>query len=195
MRIPESPQRSGFHWSTGGSLRSSISFCSSARLDALEVDRWPGFGHGCVCHCDCGEAIRCVNGLHRHLLRNDGTANRHRHRRRQARRRAILPRRCSATAGRVVAHVHHADDEVPEGAIKVVADLADPDCAETSSSRRPTAAGRSAGQQCRALRVGRFWRVQRRRVRRAHGGQRARARASDRALRARARERDAMRWS
>jgi NAD(P)-dependent dehydrogenase (short-subunit alcohol dehydrogenase family) len=31
---------------------------------------------------------------------------------------------------KVVAHVHHADDEVPEGAAKVVADLADPDCAE-----------------------------------------------------------------
>jgi NAD(P)-dependent dehydrogenase (short-subunit alcohol dehydrogenase family) len=30
----------------------------------------------------------------------------------------------------VVAHVHHADDEVPQGATKVVADLADPDCAE-----------------------------------------------------------------
>jgi NAD(P)-dependent dehydrogenase (short-subunit alcohol dehydrogenase family) len=31
---------------------------------------------------------------------------------------------------RVVAHVHHADDSVPEGAQKVVADLADPDCGE-----------------------------------------------------------------
>jgi len=30
----------------------------------------------------------------------------------------------------VVAHVHHADDDVPEGAIKVVADLADPNCAD-----------------------------------------------------------------
>ena len=30
----------------------------------------------------------------------------------------------------VVAHVHHADDEVPEGAAKIVADLADPNCAE-----------------------------------------------------------------
>jgi len=30
----------------------------------------------------------------------------------------------------VVAHVHHADDAVPEGATQVVADLADPDCAE-----------------------------------------------------------------
>jgi len=30
----------------------------------------------------------------------------------------------------VVAHVHHADDEVPEGTVKVVADLADPGCAE-----------------------------------------------------------------
>lgn len=32
---------------------------------------------------------------------------------------------------KIVAHVHHADDEVPEGAAKVVADLADSDCAET----------------------------------------------------------------
>jgi NAD(P)-dependent dehydrogenase (short-subunit alcohol dehydrogenase family) len=31
---------------------------------------------------------------------------------------------------RVVAHVHHPDDEAPDGAIKVVADLARPDCAE-----------------------------------------------------------------
>jgi NAD(P)-dependent dehydrogenase (short-subunit alcohol dehydrogenase family) len=32
---------------------------------------------------------------------------------------------------KVVAHVHHADDGVPEGAVKVVADLSDPNCAET----------------------------------------------------------------
>ncbi|MDQ3144292.1 MAG: SDR family oxidoreductase [Pseudomonadota bacterium] len=31
---------------------------------------------------------------------------------------------------RVVAHVHHDGDAVPVGAVKVVADLADPDCAE-----------------------------------------------------------------
>jgi NAD(P)-dependent dehydrogenase (short-subunit alcohol dehydrogenase family) len=31
----------------------------------------------------------------------------------------------------VIAHVHHADDEVPRGAEKVVADLAEADCAET----------------------------------------------------------------
>ena len=31
----------------------------------------------------------------------------------------------------VVAHVHHPGDEVPEGATKVIADLADPNCAET----------------------------------------------------------------
>jgi len=30
----------------------------------------------------------------------------------------------------VVAHVHHATDQVPEGAIKTVADLTDPDCAD-----------------------------------------------------------------
>ena len=32
MRMPEWPQRSGFHWSTGGRRRSSISAWSSARL-------------------------------------------------------------------------------------------------------------------------------------------------------------------
>ncbi len=32
---------------------------------------------------------------------------------------------------RVVAHVHHEHDAVPDGAVKVAADLADPDCAET----------------------------------------------------------------
>jgi NAD(P)-dependent dehydrogenase (short-subunit alcohol dehydrogenase family) len=31
----------------------------------------------------------------------------------------------------VLAHVHHADDEVPQGAAKVVADLVDRDCAQT----------------------------------------------------------------
>lgn len=30
----------------------------------------------------------------------------------------------------VVAHVHHHDDDVPEGTIRVAADLADPDCAQ-----------------------------------------------------------------
>jgi NAD(P)-dependent dehydrogenase (short-subunit alcohol dehydrogenase family) len=30
----------------------------------------------------------------------------------------------------VVAHVHHSNDDVPQGAVKVVADLAEPDCAE-----------------------------------------------------------------
>jgi NAD(P)-dependent dehydrogenase (short-subunit alcohol dehydrogenase family) len=32
---------------------------------------------------------------------------------------------------RVVAHVHHHGDDVPPGAVRVVADLADPSCAET----------------------------------------------------------------
>ena len=35
-----------------------------------------------------------------------------------------------ADGWRVVAHVHHDRDEVPDGAVKVVADLAAPDCAE-----------------------------------------------------------------
>ena len=30
----------------------------------------------------------------------------------------------------VIAHVHHAEDEIPDGATKVVADLAEPDCAD-----------------------------------------------------------------
>ncbi len=34
-----------------------------------------------------------------------------------------------ADGWRVVAHVHYASDEVPEGAIKIVADLGQPDCA------------------------------------------------------------------
>jgi NAD(P)-dependent dehydrogenase (short-subunit alcohol dehydrogenase family) len=32
---------------------------------------------------------------------------------------------------KVVAHVHHAGDGLPEGAVKVVADLSDPNCADT----------------------------------------------------------------
>src|SRR6185369_3996439 len=31
---------------------------------------------------------------------------------------------------RVIAHVHHPDDAVPDGAVRAVADLAAPDCAE-----------------------------------------------------------------
>ena len=38
---------------------------------------------------------------------------------------------------RVVAHVHHEGDEVAEGAIKVVADLADADCAATVFAAAP----------------------------------------------------------
>ena len=93
-------------------------------------------------------------------------------------------RRCSTDGWTVVAHVHHDDDAVPDGAIKVVADLADADCAEAHFRRgRGPAARAVAGQQRRALRMGRLRRVQRRRVRCAHGGQRARAGTADRALR------------
>lgn len=35
-----------------------------------------------------------------------------------------------ADGWRVIAHVHHDGDDVPEGAIRIAADLADPDCAE-----------------------------------------------------------------
>ena len=91
---------------------------------------------------------------------------------------------CWRTAGPSSRTSITTSDEVPDGAVKVVADLADPDCAETIFA---AAAGlppvRLAGQQRRALRLGRLRRVQRRRVRRAHGGQRPRAGAADRALR------------
>ena len=81
----------------------------------------------------------------------------------------------------VVAHVHHPEDAVPTGATKVVADLADRDCAERDLRRgRCASAGQAAGQQCGAFCLGRIWRVQRRRIRRAHGGQRPRTRATDR---------------
>lgn len=43
---------------------------------------------------------------------------------------AVLARELLADGWAVVAHVHHVDDEVPKGAVKVVADLLDPDCAE-----------------------------------------------------------------
>jgi NAD(P)-dependent dehydrogenase (short-subunit alcohol dehydrogenase family) len=42
---------------------------------------------------------------------------------------AALARGLIEDGWRVVAHVHHAEDPVPEGAVKVVADLGDPDCA------------------------------------------------------------------
>ena len=43
---------------------------------------------------------------------------------------AELARALVADGWRVIAHVHHADDAVPDGAERVVADLARPDCAE-----------------------------------------------------------------
>ena len=44
---------------------------------------------------------------------------------------AALARGLLGDGWTVIAHVHHDEDEVPAGAIKVVADLADPACAET----------------------------------------------------------------
>ena len=43
---------------------------------------------------------------------------------------AEIARALLADGWRVVAHVHHGDDAVPEGAVRVVADLADPGCGE-----------------------------------------------------------------
>ena len=44
---------------------------------------------------------------------------------------AVIAAGLVADGWNVVAHVHHAGDDVPEGAIKAVAELADVDCAET----------------------------------------------------------------
>jgi NAD(P)-dependent dehydrogenase (short-subunit alcohol dehydrogenase family) len=44
---------------------------------------------------------------------------------------AVIARSLVADGWQVIAHVHHAEDEVPEGTTKVVADLADPRCAQT----------------------------------------------------------------
>jgi hypothetical protein len=105
-------------------------------------------------------------------------------------RRALL-----ADGWSVVAHVHHARTTCPEGATKVVADLADPIAPRPSSPPRRAAAGAAAGQQCRALRLGRLRRVQRRpNSTRTWRSTSARPGAADRALRARAR-RAATRWS
>jgi NAD(P)-dependent dehydrogenase (short-subunit alcohol dehydrogenase family) len=43
---------------------------------------------------------------------------------------AEIARSLLADGWSVVAHVHHTDDEVPAGAVKVAADLADPGCAD-----------------------------------------------------------------
>jgi NAD(P)-dependent dehydrogenase (short-subunit alcohol dehydrogenase family) len=43
---------------------------------------------------------------------------------------AEIARALLADGWRVVAHVHHSSDDVPEGAVRVVADLTDPDCVE-----------------------------------------------------------------
>lgn len=44
---------------------------------------------------------------------------------------ALIAAELLADGWAVVAHVHHAGDAVPQGAVKVVADLHDPGCAET----------------------------------------------------------------
>lgn len=44
---------------------------------------------------------------------------------------AEIARALLADGWNVVAHVHHEGDDVPEGAVKVVADLVDPNCAAT----------------------------------------------------------------
>ena len=44
---------------------------------------------------------------------------------------AVIADGLAADGWAVVAHVHHGDDEVAEGATKIVADLADPNCART----------------------------------------------------------------
>lgn len=43
---------------------------------------------------------------------------------------AVISRELVADGWTVIAHVHNSDDEVPQGAVKVVADLEDPLCAE-----------------------------------------------------------------
>ena len=63
------------------------------------------------------------------MARNDEGKNSHHHRRREARG-AEIARALLAEGWSIIAHVHHTADDVPEGAVKVVADLADPDCAE-----------------------------------------------------------------
>ena len=158
----------------------SISCCSSARLTPLNSigGRLSGMA---LQSLDCFAASRS-----RQDRCNDGQTNRHRDRRRKTRRRGDRRGRCSPTAGTCVAHVHHATDDVPDGAIKAVADLAEPDCADVifaAAAGMPP--GAVAGQQCRAFRLGRLRGVRARRVRRAHGGQRAGAGAADRTLRAR----------
>lgn len=44
---------------------------------------------------------------------------------------ALIARELLVEDWAVIAHVHHAEDLVPDGAVKVVADLTDPGCAET----------------------------------------------------------------
>ena len=68
-----------------------------------------------------------------------------------------------ADGWRVVAHVHHDGDDVPDGAIKVVADLVDPGCATTIFGAAPgpvtllvNNAARFAGDSLDAPDVGEF---------------------------------------
>ena len=44
---------------------------------------------------------------------------------------AVIAARLVAEGWTVIAHAHHASDEVPAGSLKVVAELDDPGCAET----------------------------------------------------------------
>ena len=141
MRMPEWPQRSGFHRSTGGRRRSSISFCKLGEADPLKVDRRAAaLGHG--------TAMQSIRIASRPLAQGrstaaDGDLSEPQSSPAPASASGARSRpRWSMTAGGSSPMFITRPTMCPEGAIKVVADLEDADCAEDDLRRRGRAARR-----------------------------------------------------
>src|SRR6476646_2292907 len=122
MRIPEWPQRSGFQRSTGGKRRSSMGCWRSARLIPLPSigGRFSGIARSLDCF---GAPLKAgVRAMEDRTAIVTGAGKRVG---------AVIAEALFADGWTVISHVHHENDEVGDGAIRVVADLAREDCATT----------------------------------------------------------------
>ena len=124
--------------------------------ESLKVDRWAA-SRASATSIGLLRAPQLKAGVPLAMQR---MSEQHRHRRRQARRRARSRPRCSPTAGASSRMSITTMDEVPDGAVKVVADLEDRRLRRRDlRGSGGSAAGAAAGQQCGALRLGRIRRV------------------------------------
>src|SRR4029079_1185814 len=122
IRMREWPHRSGFHRSTGGNRRSSISLCSSVRVKPCSSigGRLSGIAPSLDCFAASLKAGARAMTLERTAIVT-GAGKRVG---------AAIGGALVADGWSVLAHVHHPDDDVPAGAAKVAADLAEPDSAD-----------------------------------------------------------------